>query len=113
MKSESRPEVKILFMTVLAVAAVFGFMMFGAFHPGYIKNDFAPGRHPVLGMLLTCFWLWLTSTVWLCAVNLLVLLVASPFFAWPSVRPAAIRAWIISILAFLCARFIVFYAGSL
>jgi hypothetical protein len=113
MKSDSKREVKALVATIIMVAAVVGFLLFGAFHPSYIRNDFSPGRHPLLGMLLTCFWLWMTSTIWLCAVNLLVLLVASPFLIRPSIRPVAIRAWIISALAFMCARFIVFYAGSL
>lgn len=113
MKSDSKREVKALVAMIAAAAVFWVFLLFFAFHPNYIKNDFPPGPHPFLGMLLTCFLLWVKSTIWLCAVNLLVLFVASPFLLRPSIRPAAIRAWIISTLAFLCARFIVFYASAM
>jgi hypothetical protein len=34
---------------------------------------------------------------------LLVLLILSPFFLWSSLRPAAVKAWSIGLLALVCA----------
>jgi hypothetical protein len=113
MKTEVKRKATLSLVTTVVVAAILGLLAFGASHLIYIKNYISPISHPVFGLVTTGFWLWVTSTIWLSIANLLILLVASPFMIWPSIRPAAIRAWIIGVLAVLGARFLLFYAGSM
>jgi hypothetical protein len=112
MKNAGKREAGVSFVRIIIVAAIIGLFIFIAFyHYYYVKHDFARNSHPILSLLLACLGLWLTSMIWLSIANLLVLLIASPFLILPSLRPAAIRASTIGVMALLCARLIIFYVG--
>jgi hypothetical protein len=111
MKKEVKRSVNVRLVAVVVAAPILGLLGFGVSHLRCMNVDLPQGHYPFLSLIAACFGLWMTSTFWLAVANLLILFIASPFMIWPQIRPAAIRAWIISVLAFLCARFILFYAG--
>ena len=98
-------------MGLLIVAAIIGLFIFIDSHHYFFTPDISRTSHRVFGLLIACLGLWITSVIWLSIANLLVLIITSPFLIWPSLRPAAIRAWTVGVLALLCARFILFYAA--
>jgi hypothetical protein len=51
---------------------------------------------------------WMRPMLWSFIAALLILLIVSPFFVWSSLRPAAVKAWIIGVVALACVGYILF-----
>ena len=111
MKKTVKRKAGVQLLGILIVAAIIGLFLFIASQYSYVKQEISPNGHPMSGLLLACLDLWLISTIWLSIASFLVLIVSTPFLIWPSLRPAAIRACTIGVLALLCARSILFCAG--